>query len=168
MRAARRCHAPRLFHNEGDRRRFVQQPGDDLLVTRPPVGWIEEDAATSQNAVRFGDKRGNPAHVEIGAAETVLTVETIVDIDAHRRFPMTVVRGVDGVLARAVTEAHSRPGQAEFPRARIKREDVDTVTERKNQRRLRPIDEKACRELTIAGAAERPDGGRTNRIGREN
>ena len=73
MRSAGGGGAAGLFDDEGHRVGFVQQAQFAGLGGILGVLGVHENTATGEDAVHFGDHRGDPAHVEIGAARPVLS-----------------------------------------------------------------------------------------------
>src|SRR5262245_45492889 len=70
----------RLLDDEGDRVRLVEQTQPARLVRILAVARIEKNTTAHQDAVRLGDQRGDPAHVEVLPARPAASRETLVDV----------------------------------------------------------------------------------------
>ena len=112
-----------LLDQERDRIGLVEQPQPAGLGRVLVVARIEEHAATHQDAVRFGDQRRDPAHVEILAARPAGAGQAFVDVALHRRLPEPAVRRVDReFLAACGCTAIVRMRQEELAEFRVERE----------------------------------------------
>src|SRR6516165_8753452 len=84
-----------LFHQECNRVCLIDQTQPAIVVALPRVARINVDSATDKNAVRFGDHRGDPAHVEVLRARSIGASEAVVEPGLHRYVPMAIVGGID-------------------------------------------------------------------------
>src|SRR5690349_16645487 len=69
--AASRALAIGLFHQERDRVRLVNQPQPAVAISLSCIARIKVNPAANENAMRLGDHRPGPAHVEVVRAWTV-------------------------------------------------------------------------------------------------
>src|SRR5689334_19644253 len=126
---ARRRGATGLLDEPGNRVGFVDQPQAPVLIAVPQIARIHIDPAAGEHAMRFGDHRRKPAHVEVFAARAVRTLEAIVDVDADGLVPVPVVRSIDRELACSGRHAHVLRSESELATAAIEGEDVRALTD---------------------------------------
>src|SRR3989440_12829098 len=98
--AAGRRATPGLLHQQADGIGLVQQPQPARPARGAGVPRIHEHATAHQDAVHLGDQRGDPAHVEVAAADAGLARLALAHVAVHRRLPEARVAGVDRELAR--------------------------------------------------------------------
>ena len=90
------CCAARIFHDHRHGIGFVQKTKLAWAVGGAGIARIHENAAALQDAVHFGNHGGNPAHVEVFPANSVLALEQLGNVALNRLFPEPFVRHVDG------------------------------------------------------------------------
>src|SRR5690606_3355361 len=103
-----------LLDQEADRVAFVEQAQPPGLGRVLAVARVEEHAAAHQDAVGLGHQRGDPAHVEVGAARAGAAGQAFVHVAAHGLLPEARVGGVDGELARGFGHADVAVGEVEL------------------------------------------------------
>jgi hypothetical protein len=64
----------RLLDDERHRIGLVHKPQLSGLIGITRIGWIHEDTATIQDSVNVSDHGSNPAHIEILAARTGISL----------------------------------------------------------------------------------------------
>ena len=142
--------AARLFDEEGDRIGLVEQAQPAVLVARARILRVEVDAAAHQDPVDVGDRRGDPAHVEVASARAFVAFDAILDIGAHRLRPVAGVGGVDREFVRirqGFWPRRSRSGSALVSGSSVAIADARAGREDKGD--MRPVDDKpAARCLT--------------------
>jgi len=143
-----------LLDEEGHRVGFVQQAQLAGLGRILGVLGVHEDAAAGEDAMHFGNHRGDPAHVEVLAARTGLAGQAFVDVALHRFFPETHVRRVDREFLGFSGDLHVGVGQHEFADVAVEREAVGAVAEGQHQHGRRTVDRIAGAHLLGAGLQE--------------
>ena len=65
---------------------------------------------------------------------------------------MPIIGGVDRVFHRILRDRDFRDCEPEHTSLTVKSENMHTITERQNQRSLRPVDDESGRDLVVARA----------------
>ena len=143
-----------LLDQEADRVALVEQAQPAGFGRVLAVARVQEDAAAHQDAVGLGDQRGDPAHVEVGAARAGAAGQAFVHVAAHGLFPEARVGGVDGELARGLGHADVGVGEVELADDRVEGEAGDAVADRQHQHRRWAVDGVAGGDLLAAGLQE--------------
>ncbi len=84
-------------------------------------------------------RAGDPARVEVPPAHARAPGEAFVDVALDRRFPETVIRRVDGELARLRRHLDVRMRQQEFAQRRVEREAGHAIAHAEHEHRRRPV-----------------------------
>ena len=121
--------AARLLDQHGDREGFIEQPQPALLIARAVVAGIKEHPAARKDAMRLGDRAGQPMHVEILAVRAALAFDAIVDEAADLVGPVAVIGGVDRIFARRRSDADIARHQHELAALVVEREMRDAVAQ---------------------------------------
>lgn len=93
-----RCTSARLLDEKSNGIRLVDQPYPALAVAFALITGIEKHATAHKNAVRLGDQRRDPSHVEITLARPLAALQAIIDIELYCLVPMPIIGRVDGKL----------------------------------------------------------------------
>jgi hypothetical protein len=151
--------AARLLDDEGNRIGLVKQAQPTLLRRILRIPRIEEHAASGENAVRLGDERGDPSHIEVLAARARTAGEALVDVARHRRFPEAAVRGVDCELARGSREPNLRMSEDELAELRLEGKAVHPPANGQDDHRRRAVDRISSADLLRSRLQEVLGGG---------
>ena len=127
------CLAASLFNQERHRVRFVHQTELAGAVGILIVLRIGEETAAAQNAVDFSHKAGNPAHVVVLAAGTLLAVKQFADVLLHGFQPVTLIGTVDGEFRCFSSDADVFFREVENAGRRIERKGGNTVAQSENE-----------------------------------
>ena len=118
------------------------------------VARVHEDAAALQDTVHFGHHGGDPAHVEVLAANAGLAFEELGDVALDRILPVAHVGAVDGEFLGGAVDADVFGREHEGAGRRVKREHHDAAAEREDELGLRTVHAVACGDLLGAGHQE--------------
>jgi len=143
-----------LLDEEADRARLVEQPEPTRLRGILRIARIHEDAAPHQDAVRLGDHRRDPAHVEVLAARAGLAGQALIDIALDRRLPEPAVGRVDRELVGIGRDPDAGVRQHELAEVRIQRESGDPVADAEHEQRRRTVERIAGGDLGRARLQE--------------
>src|SRR5271165_3437480 len=138
-------------------------------VATPFIGRVKKNAAACENAVRFCDEGGDPAHVVVLGQWSFESCYAVVDVSSNGISPMAIVRGVDRVFRRVLGNRDFRDCEPEHTGVAVKSENVHTIAEGQCQGSLRPVDKESGGDLVLARPqkmlfrSRRFDGCRENR-----
>jgi hypothetical protein len=143
-----------LLHDEGHRIRLIHQPQLARHRGVARVGRVHEDAAAVQDAVHVGDHRGDPAHVEVGAARAGVAGQQFADVALHRRVPVALIGHVDREFLGGGRDLDVALRQHPRAHLAVQGEAVDAVAGGEHQHGLRAVHGVACGHLLGAGLHE--------------